>query len=119
MILFLKKIVHKFQYAFAGLWHGIIHDVSILIQCTIALFVIVICFFLSLENWEWICILFLIAIVIALEFLNSALETVVDMVCPQYDKLAKRAKDYASAAVLVMSLLAAIVGVIIIGGKLL
>ena len=40
------------------------------------------------------------------------------MVSPQYSEGAKKAKDYAAAAVLVMSLAAAAVGIIIIGGKL-
>ena len=45
-------------------------------------------------------------------------ETIVDMVSPQYSEGAKKAKDYAAAAVLVMSLAAAAVGIVIIGGKL-
>lgn len=67
---------------------------------------------------EWALIFIVIGSVIALEFVNSALEEVVDMVCPQYHKSAKKIKDYAAAAVLLMSIVAAIVGVIIIGGKL-
>ena len=36
---------------------------------------------------------------IAVELLNSAVEEVVDLVSPQWNEYAKRAKDYASAAV--------------------
>lgn len=35
----------------------------------------------------------------AVELLNSAIEEVVDLVSPQWNEYAKRAKDYASAAV--------------------
>lgn len=117
MISFLKRYIHKFQYAFAGLFHGIRKDSSILLQFCIGVLVLAICSVLSLKAWEWITILFAIGMVIALEFVNSAIETIVDMISPQYSEGAKKAKDYAAAAVLVMSIVAAIAGIFIIGGK--
>ncbi|MGX8834230.1 diacylglycerol kinase family protein [Amedibacillus sp. YH-ame6] len=118
MISFLRKYVRKFYFAFAGLFHGVCHDHSIMLQVFIGCAVIVACAFLSLNGMEWALILIVIASVIALEFVNSAIEEVVDMVCPHYHESAKKIKDYAAAAVLMMSIVAAIVGVIIIGGKL-
>ena len=118
MISFLKKYALKFRYAFAGLFHGITHDHSIALQCILAVLVMVVCCFLKLSKMEWICIVVMIALVIAFEFMNSAIETIVDFVCPQYHESAKKIKDYAAAAVLVVSISAAVVGVIIIGGKL-
>lgn len=118
MISFLKKYVNKFRYAFAGLFDGLLKDASILLQCSIAVCVLAVCLFLPLAPWEWVAILIVIGSIIALEFVNSAIETVVDMVSPDYSEGAKKAKDYAAAAVLIMSLIAAVIGVIIIGGKL-
>ncbi len=40
-------------------------------------------------------------VVLCLELLNGALENVVDLVSPEYNELAGRAKDMASAAILV------------------
>lgn len=119
MILFLKKYINKFRYAFAGFFDGISKDSSIRLQCCIGLIVLGVCFFLPIQLWEWIVILFAIGIVIALEFINSAIETVVDMISPQYSAGAKKVKDYAAAAVLVISIIAAIAGLLIIGGKIL
>ena len=45
-------------------------------------------------------------LVLIVELLNSAVETIVDRVSPEYDELAGRAKDMGSAAVL-LSLIAA------------
>ena len=45
---------------------------------------------------------------LALEFVNSAVEEVVDYVSPEWDEFAKHAKDYCSAAV---GLVAALIGV--------
>ena len=55
----------------------------------------------------------LIGLIIALELINTVVEVVVDMVQPKYDPLAKIAKDTASGAVLVMSIIAAMIGLII------
>lgn len=117
MILFLKKYINKFKYAFAGLFDGIMHDRSIFLQCLIGIIVVSLCFFLHLRIWEWIVIVAFIGAVIALEFINSALETVTDKISPEYSKEAKRIKDYAAAAVLIMSIAAAIAGILIISNK--
>lgn len=118
MISFLKKYANKFRYAFAGLAHGLRHDHSIALQAVLGAVVLVFCACLNLNAMEWCVILLVTGAVIALEYINSALETIVDMVSPQYSEGAKKAKDYAAAAVLVMSLAAAAVGILIIGGKL-
>ena len=115
---FLKKYIHKFQYAFAGLFDGIAKDASIRLQVVLGLGVIVVRLFLPLNVIEWSILLLLIGIIIALEFINSSLETIVDMVSPHYSEGAKKAKDYAAAAVLVMSMIAALIGLGIIGGKI-
>lgn len=118
MISFLKKYVNKFRYAFGGLFHGVTHDRSIFLQCLIGLAVIIIFAFFHLTMVEWALVLILIGSIIALEFINSAIETIVDFICPAYNEKAKIMKDYAAAAVLVMSMVAAIVGWMILKGKL-
>jgi diacylglycerol kinase len=52
-------------------------------------------------------------LVISLEMINSAIENLVDLVSPEYNKLAGKAKDIAAGAVLVAAICAAIVGLII------
>lgn len=116
---FPKRFINKFRYAFAGLLDGILHDKSISLQALLALVVICVCAFLSLTIVEWVMILAMILLVLAAEFINSCVEEIVDMVCPDYDERAKRIKDYAAASVLLISALAALVGLYILGGKLL
>ena len=41
-----------------------------------------------------------VLLVLIVELINSAIETVVDRISPEYHPLSKRAKDFASAAVL-------------------
>jgi undecaprenol kinase len=56
---------------------------------------------LRLPPAAWAIVFLAIALVIAAELLNAAVETVVDLVSPEDHPLAKRAKDVAAAAVLV------------------
>ena len=61
---------------------------------------------------ELVPVLLLIALVLGLELANTALEAVVDLASPNFHPLAKVAKDVAAAAVLVVSLLAALIGLV-------
>lgn len=115
---FLKKYVHKFRYAFQGLFHGLCYDHSILLQALIGAVVIVWCLFLSLSWLEWTIILSMILLVLAAEFVNSTIEELCDVLFPAYDPRAKKIKDYAAAAVLLISGIAAMSGLYIIGGAL-
>lgn len=118
MISFLKKYVNKFRYAFGGLFHGIRHDKSIFLQCLLGLGVLLAFLLFDLSLMEWCIIILLVGLIITLEFINSAIETIVDFISPQYHEKAKIMKDYAAAAVLVMSMTAAIIALLILKGKL-
>ena len=107
------KIYHKFKYAILGLWDGLSKDKSIQIQWVIAILVLSITFVFPLTKTEWIIVLLLCFSVLALEYFNSALEAIVDLVSPQYHELAKRCKDYAAASVLLISIAAAIIALMI------
>ena len=63
-------------------------------------------------------VLLLCTLVIALEFVNSVIEKCVDLICPHYDERAKTIKDLMAGAVLFVSLAAAGIFVIILGGKI-
>jgi diacylglycerol kinase len=53
------------------------------------------------------------AMVLAAEAMNTALEYLVDLVSPEYNELAGKAKDAAAAAVLILAIAAAIIGLMI------
>jgi len=52
------------------------------------------------------------------EFINTALEALVDIAAPDYHPLAKVAKDVAAAAVLVGALGAILIGLLLLGPPL-
>ena len=77
------------------------------------LFVIVLGFLLNISLSEWFICIILFSSVISLEIVNTAIETVVDLVSPNYNELAKRAKDLAAGSVLIAAIASAIIGIII------
>lgn len=63
-------------------------------------------------------VLLLGAVVIGLELLNSAIESVVDLLSPQYDSRAGRAKDVAAGAVVFGAAVSVVVGLLHLGPPL-
>lgn len=61
-------------------------------------------FFFEIDAVAWLAVILCIGIVLATECLNTALESIVDLVSPHYSELARRAKDCAAGAVLLCAL---------------
>ncbi|MFR9619946.1 MAG: diacylglycerol kinase family protein [Rikenellaceae bacterium] len=76
-------------------------------------------FWLNISSMEWVAIVGCIGLVIAAEAMNSAVEAVCDRVSPEKHELIKKAKDCGAAAVLIVSISAAIVGSIVFIPRLL
>lgn len=70
-------------------------------------------YFTGLSRIEWFIVLLLIALMFALEMVNTAIERVVDLASPDIHPLAKQAKDIAAGAVLVFAVFSAIIGLLI------
>lgn len=109
----IAKLIDKFKYAFQGLFDGLKKDSSIQLQWLIAMIVILVSCFFPLNKMEWIMIILICFIIIALEYFNSALEALVDLASPAYHPLAKQCKDYAAAGVLVAAILAIVIAIFI------
>lgn len=69
--------------------------------------------YFRVEAWEWVALLLSISSVLVAEALNSALEFLTDLVSPEYNPLAGKAKDAAAGAVLIAALLAVGVGLVV------
>lgn len=74
---------------------------------------IILGFVVSLSAMQWAIVLLCCGVVIMAELFNTAIETIVDLVSPEYHMLAGRAKDIAAAAVYVLCMFVAIIGLII------
>ncbi len=108
-----KCLINSFKYACMGIKSAIKSERNMKIHVLATLIVIAFGFILGLDPLEWVACIFSIVIVISSEMLNTAIETVVDLVSPNINPLAKKAKDIAAGSVLVMAIGAFLVGLII------
>ena len=113
-----KRLRNSFKYAFEGIVQTYKGEQNLKIHTFIAILVIVFGFFLKISVIEWFFCLLLIGLVLMCEFFNTAIEYVVDLASPKIHPLAKAAKDTASAGVLIMAIISAIIGGIIFIPKL-
>lgn len=74
---------------------------------------------LQIDLLSWAIIMLGSGAVIAAELLNTAIETVVDLVSPEYHPLAGRAKDISAGAVWALCVMVAIAGIIVFARALL
>ena len=72
----------------------------------------------GLSSTEWAILSLTIGLVLAMEALNTALETVVDLISPGEHPLAKRAKDVAAGAMIFAALGSIAVGIALFGPRL-
>ena len=108
-----KSLINSFKYACMGIKSAIKSERNMKIHVLATLIVTALGFILGLDPLEWVACIFSIVIVIGGEMFNTAIETIVDLVSPNINPLAKKAKDIAAGSVLVMAIGAFLVGLII------
>ena len=108
----------SFQYASNGLLTAIKNEPNLRIHVAIAAVALLAGGLLKLDTIEWIVLLLTIFLVIILELINTVLENLVNIVSPNFNEYAKKAKDISAAAVLVSAILSVVVGVVLFGPKL-
>lgn len=103
----------SFGYALAGLLHMIRYAKNLRIQALITLMVIVVGIWLALEPLSWAVLVLVIALNLMAEFINAAIEAVVNLASPEFHEMAQLAKDIAAGAVLLSSLTALLIGLLV------
>lgn len=114
-----KRFIKSFGYSIDGLKYAYKYEQSMTIHFLMVAVVLVAGFLLKISLFEWLICFMLMGLVMATELINTSIEAVVDLTCPEIHPLAKIAKDTASAAVFVFSVVAAISGLIIFVPKIL
>lgn len=118
MINFIQTRIHSFRYAFAGWWYVLRTQRNAWVHAVASTLVILLAFWLGLSLQEWAVLILTIAMVWTAEFINTALEAIVDLASPQHHPLAKVGKDVGAAAVLIAAMASVLVGLLILGPPL-
>ena len=100
-------LISSFKYAIDGIKKAYKAERNLKIHVLAMIIVILLGFILKIAVWEWVVCIVLFALVIGAELFNTSIEAVVDLVTEEFHPLAKIAKDTASAATFVASIIAA------------
>ena len=114
----LKKFLKSFAYAFKGIASALeqqnmrVHLVAVFVVGLAA-------WYFNISKIEWLAIVLICALVLGLEMINSALESLADAVHSEKHPMVGKAKDMAAGAVLIAAIAALIIAGIIFGNRIL
>jgi undecaprenol kinase/diacylglycerol kinase (ATP) len=113
-----QNIFQSFHHAFTGILRTVRSERNMKIHMVAALAALFLAWRLGLDVPEKLLVILTVAGVLCLELVNTAIESIVDLISPEIHPLAKAAKDAAAGAVLVMAMAAAVIGYILFFDKL-
>jgi diacylglycerol kinase len=115
---FIVARLHSFRHALRG-WKFVLQTQrNAWIHSLAAALVFILGLWLQLPARDWAVLVLTIAMVFTAEFINTAIEAVVDLASPGAHPLAKVGKDVGAGAVLVAALAAILIGLLILGPPL-
>ena len=109
------SLLKSFIAAIHGIRQAVTAQRNIKIQIGAALLVIAVGIYVDLGPVDWCLVVLAIGMVLSSELMNSAVETLVDLVEPRQHPLAGRAKDIAAGSVLVAAIAAVVIGFLVFG----
>src|ERR1700737_488617 len=105
-----RMLMRSFGYAFEGVAYILRTQRNTRIEIAVGIAAVALAAWLGISTAEWAVLVLTIVIVLALEWLNTALELAVSLASPQTDPSAKAAKDVAAACVLLSAFASLVVG---------
>lgn len=110
----ISRLRNSFKVAIAGIIQTFMQEKNMQIHGVIAIGIAGISLWIDLLWWQYVVIFALIVFVWAFELMNTAIEAAFDSITKDQHPLAKKGKDAAAGAVLLVSILAVIIGFSII-----
>ncbi len=108
----MKKQLKSFGYAIRGFVGAVCDEGHLRFHLVAAVYVLVFSLFYHFSAVQTAVLVILIALVIAAELFNTAIEKACDAITKEQNEHIKRAKDISAGAVLVLSVAAVVVAVI-------
>lgn len=112
------KLAQSFNNAIAGLTYLMKSQRNTRYHTSASIIVFYLAFWLQVTKFEFAFLIVTMALVWSMEAINTSCEKMLDMVSPRYSKRAKRVKDMAASAVLLISVAAAVAGLLILSPPL-
>ena len=115
---FIRERIHSFRPAFSGWAYVLRSQQNAWLHAVASVAVFALSAWLGIGRLEWALVIVAVAFVWIAEFLNTALEAVVDLASPDRHPLAQVGKDSGAAAVLIAALNAVVIGLVVLGPPL-
>lgn len=112
----LRRVWNAMFYSFEGLRAAYRHEDAFRQEFWLAVFLIPLAFFLPASGLGKALMVASVLLVLIVELLNSAIEATVDRVSLENHRLAKRAKDIGSAAVMISLLDVVVIWLLVLFG---
>lgn len=107
----------SWRLTFRHAWEGIVYafrtQINMRVHVAATLLVGIMGYILHISAIDWLFVITAMALVLVAEMINTAIETTVDLISPEFHPLAKIAKDTAAGAVLMAAVFAVIVGCLV------
>lgn len=110
----IKRLFNAANFSWQGVSAAWKNEEAFRQEVVIALVLIPVALYLDLSAFEKALMISSILLIMIVEILNSAVEAVVDLVTDEKEKLAGRAKDMGSAAVMLALINAAVIWICIV-----
>jgi len=109
-----RTIIKPFKDAFRGMASAIKSERNLKIHLLAVVLVVAAGVYAKIKLTHWLILMVLMGMVLSAELLNTAIEKLVDLVKPDYNKDAGKVKDIAAAAVLITSVSALIIAAMLV-----
>lgn len=113
-----KSILQIIKNALSGLGFYARDGKSIIIYIACFLIEVISGFIFNIDGKEWILIICILGFILSVELINTAIESICNLITRQYNPLIKMAKDCACAATFVIFVVAVILNIIIFYPKI-
>ncbi|MGD8189036.1 diacylglycerol kinase family protein [Brevibacillus ginsengisoli] len=104
------RLIRSFRFAWSGIVYTFRTQRNMQIHGWVTFIVLLLSWWLKIPRGDVLLVLFCISLVLSLELVNTAIETVVDLVTSEWQEKAKISKDVAAGAVLMSVVFAVIIG---------
>lgn len=109
-------MVHKFRQSVGHAWRGILlvwkGERNFRIEVTCGALILIAAIILGFTYAENVVLILAIAAVLTGEIVNTIIEELLDVIAPEYSEHVRHLKDVTAGAVLLLSLFAAIAGIL-------
>ncbi|SFL32504.1 diacylglycerol kinase family protein [Pelosinus propionicus] len=105
-----QNLLISVKSAFEGISYCAMHERNMKIHIVAGVIAGFLSWWFSLDKYEILILLVTIEGVLVAEMINTVVETLVNMISPEFHPLAKIAKDVAAGAVLISAMFSLVVG---------